>query len=267
MTEDVTTTKPVSAATQERKDKKRKSQLRQKKILKRMIFACYGILLALIALGAYDYFFSWDVKDHTTEYFNKEDFVGQHSADPVLYEQIPPVGGPHLRVPQACGFYTNYVYNETAVHSMEHGAVWITYDPSLSEKDLDKLEELATQAYVLVSPYPGMSSKVVVSAWGHQMKLDSVDIKKIDAFRSKYGNNQNYSPEFGAPCGPSFTEVTDVIPQQEPFIRAELDGPALGGISVPNATATAEALSGKPAPTPPIASPEASPIASPAPRQ
>ena len=260
--DDATQPKPVSVATQERRDKRTKSQLRQKKLLKRMIYAAYAVLIGLIALGAYDRFFSWDVQDHTSEYFGKADFVGQHTGDPVLYEQIPPTGGPHARVPQACGFYSQFVHNENAVHSLEHGAVWIAYDPDISSSDLEKLRELGTQPYVLVSPYPGMTDKITVSSWGHQMKLDKVELKRIDAFRSTYGNNQKYSPEFGAPCGPTFTEVTDIVPQQVRFVCEDPDGPALGGISASNATATAEADGSDP-PATPIASPAATPVASP----
>lgn len=222
-----------------------------------MIFASYGILIVLIGLGVYDRVFSWDVADNTDEYFSKEDFLGQHTGDPVLYEQIPPVGGPHFRVPQACGFYSEYIYNEYAVHSLEHGAVWITYDPTLSGNDLETLQNLGTQPYVLISPYPGLPDKIVVTAWGHQMTLDSVDEDKINAFRSEYGNNQEYSPEFGAPCGPTFTEVTSVEPQQDPFVPAVTGGTTIGGIDSIDATATAV--------VPLEATPVASPIASPAP--
>lgn len=222
-----------------------------------MIFGCYGILIVLIGLGVYDRVFSWDVAEHTEEYFGKEDFLGQHTADPVLYEQIPPVGGPHARIPQACGFYSEYVFNEYAVHSLEHGAVWIAYDPSISGDDLATLQELGAQPYVLVSPYPGMEEPVSVSAWGHQMTLGSVDEGKIDAFRSRYSNNQEYSPEFGAPCGPSFTETTDLEPQQVPFVPAAEITPGLGGIDIVDATATSAVLAG--------ATPIASPLATPAP--
>ena len=52
--------------------------------------------------------------------------AGQHSASDVDYEQTPPAGGEHNDVWQNEGFYEEPVRDENAVHTLEHGAVWIT---------------------------------------------------------------------------------------------------------------------------------------------
>lgn len=81
------------------------------------------------------------------------------------YRQIPPVGGDHAFIWQNCGFYPEAVRDETAVHSMEHGAMWITYRPGLPAEQVDKLRELVNdKTYVLVSPYPDLPAPVVASA-------------------------------------------------------------------------------------------------------
>jgi hypothetical protein len=95
-----------------------------------------------------------------------------HVETPVSYPQNPPVGGNHNPVWQNCGFYPEPIQAENGVHSMEHGAVWITYRPTLPQKDIDKLRKLTDQTYVLVSPWDkGLSAPVVASAWGKQLKL------------------------------------------------------------------------------------------------
>src|SRR5215212_2335736 len=112
---------------------------------------------------------------------------GQHTEGPVDYAENPPVGGPHNPVWQNCGFYALPVANENAVHSLEHGAVWITYSPDLPQEQVDRLQELGNgQSYILISPYDGLPSPVVASAWGRQLQLDSVDDARLDAFIREY---------------------------------------------------------------------------------
>src|SRR4051812_34604742 len=78
-----------------------------------------------------------------------------HMDGAIEYPQQPPVGGPHNPVWQDCGFYDAPVGNEHAVHSLEHGAVWVTYDPDLPSAQVARLQALAAEElYLLVSPYP-----------------------------------------------------------------------------------------------------------------
>src|SRR4051794_20715985 len=123
-----------------------------------------------------------------------------HTTDPVTYPQSPPVGGPHDPVWQNCGFYDQPVRNENAVHSMEHGAVWITYQPDLPAKEVEILHEMArTHSFLVVSPYPGLSTPVVVTAWGLQLKLESAEDERLLEFVTKYMQGPQ-TPELGAPC-------------------------------------------------------------------
>ena len=124
----------------------------------------------------------------------------EHVQQPVDYPQEPPVGGPHAPVWQNCGFYADAVPSETAVHSLEHGAVWLTYDPELSEEMIDALRELAhEESFVLVTPFPGLQSPVVASAWGRQLVLGSADDPQLEEFLRAYRLGPQ-TPEPGAPC-------------------------------------------------------------------
>ena len=101
--------------------------------------------------------------------------AGKHTEGEVDYEQSPPVGGAHNPVWQNCGFYDKPIRDENAVHSLEHGAVWITYSPDLPRDQVDELRGIAeSQSFVLVSPYPDLPSNtpVVASAWGKQLGLE-----------------------------------------------------------------------------------------------
>ncbi len=123
-----------------------------------------------------------------------------HTEGPVLYEPVPPVGGDHAPVWQNCGFYDSPVRNENAVHSLEHGAVWITYSPDLPVDQVEALRALASgHTHVLVSPYPGLPAPVVASAWGVQLMLEGAYDPRLEQFVSAYEQGPQ-NPEPGAPC-------------------------------------------------------------------
>ena len=123
-----------------------------------------------------------------------------HTLEPVTYPQSPPVGGPHSPIWQNCGFYATPIGNEHAVHSMEHGAVWITYRPDLKASEVAALRVIAArQSYVLVSPYPGLPSPIVASAWGRQLKLSSSSDLRLDQFLRSFRLGKQ-APERGGRC-------------------------------------------------------------------
>src|SRR6266545_4964796 len=111
-----------------------------------------------------------------------------------------PVGGNHNSVWQNCGYYSKPVRNENAVHSLEHGAVWITYQPNLPKDQADRLAALGRgQSYTLVSPYPGLPAPVVASGWGVQEWFHTASDPKLNEFLSKYRQGPQ-TPEPGAQC-------------------------------------------------------------------
>jgi predicted small secreted protein len=122
-----------------------------------------------------------------------------HTKEPVDYPQSPPVGGPHNPIWQNCGFYSKPVRNEFAVHSLEHGAVWITYFPDLPKDQVQKIKSLTQKNYVLASPYPGLPAPVVASAWGKQLRLNSTNDPRLEQFVGAYRQGPQ-TPEPGAPC-------------------------------------------------------------------
>lgn len=123
-----------------------------------------------------------------------------HVAGPVSYPQTPPVGGAHSSTWQNCGVYSTPVHNENAVHSLEHGAMWITYRPGLAAPELATLlSDVSGQPYALVSPYPGLQSPIVASVWGVQLKLSSASDPRLKAFVDTFRSGTQ-APEPGGEC-------------------------------------------------------------------
>lgn len=128
----------------------------------------------------------------------------------VAYNVHPPVGGDHYAVWQDCGVYDEPVRTELAVHSQEHGAVWITYDES--EVDEAGIETLTSHHnpgdYLLISPMTGLPAPVVASAWGAQLVLEDPEDPVLVDFLREFDRGVT-TPEHGGPCSGSYggTEV------------------------------------------------------------
>ncbi|WP_104167655.1 DUF3105 domain-containing protein [Arthrobacter sp. SX1312] len=133
------------------------------------------------------------------------DVTFEHVDGPVEYEQSPPVGGDHNPVWTNCGVYTEPIPNENSVHSLEHGAVWIAYNPDIGQAEIDTLTELVGErSYVLLSPYPDLESPVAASAWGIQLTVDSADDPRLATFLTKYIQGEQ-TREPGAACSGGIT--------------------------------------------------------------
>jgi hypothetical protein len=128
-----------------------------------------------------------------------------HVSGKVSYRQQPPVGGPHDAAWLNCGIYPTPVANRNAVHSLEHGAVWVTYRPDLSAAVVSQLRSLVREqparrrGYVILSPYPGLPAAVVASAWGKQLRLASDSDPRLQRFISTFAEGSQ-TPEPGAAC-------------------------------------------------------------------
>ena len=130
-----------------------------------------------------------------------EDPSHDHVEGPVEYDRVPPLGGPHNPRWLACGVYDAPVPTELAVHSTEHGAVWLAHDPELPAAEREALARLAAAApeYVLVSPMDGLDSRIVAVTWGAGLEASSGDDPRLAEMVEAYaGGAQGGEP--GAPC-------------------------------------------------------------------
>ncbi len=124
-----------------------------------------------------------------------------HVDPPVSFDQSPSIGGDHYPFWQNCGFYEVELIEGAATHTMEHGAVWITYNPDkLSESELSTLAGMAMDnGKLLISPYPH-DEALVLSGWGVQQRgIASIGSPEVDAFIEQWIDNPEL-PEAGVRC-------------------------------------------------------------------
>jgi hypothetical protein len=149
------------------------------------------------------------------ETFDEEQLAPSHVAGSINYDVLPPVGGSHNERWQDCTgvVYDDQIASEHAVHSMEHGAVWITYHPSLPADHVAALaERVAGVDKMFMSPFPDLDAPISLQAWGFQLKLDNAGDSRIDEFIRTLRDVAG--PEAGvAICGgPSAVTTTGTTP-------------------------------------------------------
>lgn len=197
-----------SRRTSARTEPQRRVTASNRRIRLGVVAVVAGILVVGVAVAAIAFAFGFSTVGASslprgTQTFAELDHT--HVSGPVTYDRVPPAGGPHNPVQLNCGIYTQAVPNENAVHSLEHGSVWITYQPTLGADQVAALQQLitsnyvGTERYLILSPYSGLRSPIVASAWGAQLSVDlASDSRLADFIHHFAGGAQGGEP--GAAC-------------------------------------------------------------------
>ena len=123
-----------------------------------------------------------------------------HIATALAPTTLPPTGGDHAANWTECGIYDSPVEISMSVHSLEHGAAWISYQPTLPKDQIKILEFFVTpNSYRLIAPYDNLASPIVLSAWGKQLSVDNASDSRISGFLKAFTQGPD-TPELGAPC-------------------------------------------------------------------
>jgi hypothetical protein len=159
---------------------------------------------------------AWDTSGYPGPGTPNDGTLGHdHVNGPVKYAVTPPVGGPHNGTWMNAGVYTEPIPSERAVHNLEHGAVWITYNPNLPQSQIDALVAFVAKQslipenepsspgqanrYMDLSPWSSndLPSPIVISSWGYQLRVNNPNDPRLQQFVDTFRNSQTYSPEYG----------------------------------------------------------------------
>jgi hypothetical protein len=198
------------------------------------LFAAVGLLaVAIVGFAVWSLYrpggpaYSWETRAKSIsgiQTFTIADLKRDHSWDPQKYDKIPPVGGTHNYIWQQCqgNVYDAPIPNEHAVHSMEHGAVWLAYRSDLPADQVKVLQnKIKGHDYTLMSPIDGLDHKVSLQAWGWQLKLDDVNDGRIDDFIAALSKNASVEP--GAVCSGGNTATGTT-----PLTQAQAESKGMG---------------------------------------
>jgi hypothetical protein len=176
------------------------------------LFAAVGVIaVAIIGFAGYQVYqngLTWQERaariDGVVNYLKKDPGAvnyTSHQYGPVQYKYLPPFGGTHNPNWQRClgDVYPAAIASEHAVHSLEHGAVWITYNPSLPADQVEALaKKVRGQDFMLMSPFPNQDKPISLQVWGYQLKVDNANDPRIDQFIRAL--KQKAALEQGATC-------------------------------------------------------------------
>jgi Protein of unknown function (DUF3105) len=180
-------------------DELRQAQQAKERRSRIILITAVGSVVALIA-GIVGFTVWRDVSTRPSlDAVKTFEVTSTHTTEPVTYEQSPPAGGDHHPAWLNCGVYPEAVPDELAVHSMEHGAVWVTYRPDLPADQVKALEDAIPDTYMVLSPRDGLPSPVVASAWATQIELTGADDPRLEVFIKEYRQGPQ-TPEPGAAC-------------------------------------------------------------------
>jgi len=168
--------------------------------------------------------------------------VGQshiRQGEPGGYNSNPPTSGGHFGSPRPWGVFGQPIADESAVHNIEHGGIWITYDPELDAASVRQLRDIAAQYpnAVLMSPRPENDSQISIVSWGRMMNLDEVNTAAIDRYVRTYVNN---SPE-------QFASLEVPPPEETVELEVGAPFPSFNLTEIDGAPVSMETLSGRPA--------------------
>lgn len=114
----------------------------------------------------------------------------QMASEPhAAYNSDPPTSGPHLPYIAPWGIHTEPIARELQVHNLEDGGVAVQYRcdtpcPELVAKLTEIVRRYETQ--VLLAPYPGMRTRIALTAWTRLDAFDELDEARIARFIRAY---------------------------------------------------------------------------------
>src|SRR3954468_11549389 len=138
----------------------------------KLLFVYIGVLIIAMGLG----FWLFTSSKKQTENLPGQAFeslgqthITEGSLDHPPYNSNPPTSGWHWPQPAQWGTYNTTQPDEQMVHNLEHGGIWISYQPDkVDQATIDKLNDFAKRyPLIIVEPRAADDAPIVLAAWIH----------------------------------------------------------------------------------------------------
>ncbi|MFN2587257.1 MAG: DUF3105 domain-containing protein [Actinomycetota bacterium] len=216
---------------------RRRKAARREKIVRRLGYAAvllFAFWFLFVRGGAPD-----AIAGHEIEHYSTSNGNPDHVTTDVAYDSSPPASGQHRPQAAPCGTHATPIEDELFVHTLEHGAVGVLYEPGLPVDQVRRIEEIVGgyDSYTLSVPYLGeMETPIAVVAWAHIMRLNEVDAPAIREFFDVFREGGD-APEAGdQPCPNDADERFEPSPAPDESPGATPKPDASPGASPPPAS-------------------------------
>ena len=160
-----------------------------------LIWAVVILVLAAAGYFVFNYFSKLVSIPEIGKAFPIEGAAHVATETKVEYRTNPPSSGAHYANPAPWGVYSKPIADETLVHNLEHGGVWISYKPLIPQAAKEKLISLAKsyRSKVILSPRDANDKDIAVVSWGRIYKFDlnadgGFDENAVRNYITKYKN-------------------------------------------------------------------------------
>jgi hypothetical protein len=106
----------------------------------------------------------------------------------ITYNSDPPTSGPHFPTLARWGIHQEPIPKGLQIHNLEDGGVLVQYNCGDCSDLVEKLRGIVGRypSHVILAPYPGMKTRVALTAWGRIGTLEEFDEKRIVRFIEAY---------------------------------------------------------------------------------
>ena len=105
------------------------------------------------------------------------------------YNSEPPTSGPHLPYIAPWGIHAEPIPRQLQVHNLEDGGVMVQYNcPDACPDLVAKLKAIVSgyEHQVILAPYPGMKTRLALTAWTRLDAFDVLDERRVRRFITAY---------------------------------------------------------------------------------
>jgi hypothetical protein len=100
------------------------------------------------------------------------------------YASDPPTSGPHAAGMAAWGIHERPIPKALQIHNLEDGGVLIQYNCEGCDDLVSKLADIVRRYpdKVILAPYPGMKTRIALTAWSYIDAFDEFDERRVIRF-------------------------------------------------------------------------------------